>query len=457
MRDAADDHTDRLNLPERWTRRRVLLSFGGAAIGATLLSACGPAAAPPAATTAPAAAPTSAPAAAPTTAPAAASAPTTAPAAIVAPTPAPAGAATPKMGGTFKFYAWTEDPPTLDPYLNVSFRTQGFAAFFYSRLLMSKKGPGVPGLAYIMEGDLAESWTVSPDGKTYTFKLRPNAVVAQQATAEWSARHRCGRRVVVRALHEDLAAEGHLRRRRLRDRARRSHRRVHAEGPVRALRGEYRGADLLDHAQRGHRSGRRRHQARCWQRPIRLRQATTPASRSRARRIPTTTVRASRTSTRSSATSFPTPRLRWPRCAARRSTTPRLPQQELEAMRRTNPEVQIVDVEQNLLSVHLLAPGPEAVQRSAGAPGDLDGHQSRRAHQDHPQRPRQLQQRHPAGRSRSGGSIRAAPSRGRPRSSSSTTWRKPRSCWPKPAIRMASRPISSARPATARSGSRPSS
>jgi ABC-type transport system substrate-binding protein len=40
---------------------------------------------------------------------------------------------------------------------------------------MSKKGPGIPSQAYIMEGDLAESWKVSEDGLTYTFNLRPDA------------------------------------------------------------------------------------------------------------------------------------------------------------------------------------------------------------------------------------------------------------------------------------------
>jgi ABC-type transport system substrate-binding protein len=81
----------------------------------------------------------------------------------------------PKTGGTYRFVAWTEDPPSLDPYLSVSFRSQEFAAFFYSRLLMSKKGPDIPAQAYIMEGDLAESWKVSDDGKTYSFALRPDA------------------------------------------------------------------------------------------------------------------------------------------------------------------------------------------------------------------------------------------------------------------------------------------
>lgn len=170
-------------LSRRWTRRGFLVTWGVAGIGATLLSACGPQVVPPAATPAPAA-PTAAPASAPTTAPAAkpAAAPTVAPAAAapttaVAPTAA-AGQTSgpaPKNGGSFKFSLWTDDPPSLDPFLNVSFRTQEFAAFFYSRLLMSKKAPGLSAQAYIMEGDLAESWKVSDDGKTYTFTLRPDA------------------------------------------------------------------------------------------------------------------------------------------------------------------------------------------------------------------------------------------------------------------------------------------
>ena len=92
------------------------------------------------------------------------------PTVIIAAPPAPA-----KDGGTFKFNLWTDDPPSLDPYVNVSFRVQEFAAFHYSRLLMSKKAPGVAGQAYIMEGDLAESWKPSDDGKTWTFNLRQNA------------------------------------------------------------------------------------------------------------------------------------------------------------------------------------------------------------------------------------------------------------------------------------------
>jgi peptide/nickel transport system substrate-binding protein len=81
----------------------------------------------------------------------------------------------PRDGGTLKAFFATQDPPTLDPYINTSFRGQTFAAFVYSRLLMSRKAPGVPANAYLMEGDLAESWQHDEDGLTYTFTLRRNA------------------------------------------------------------------------------------------------------------------------------------------------------------------------------------------------------------------------------------------------------------------------------------------
>jgi peptide/nickel transport system substrate-binding protein len=152
---------------ERLTRREALRVVGGTGLGmavASLLGACGPQGAPGQAPPVPTqAAPGQTPAApAGQTAPAGAQA-------------TPATAATPRDGGSLKYFQWTEDPPTLDPYLNVTFRAQQFAAFIYSRLLMSKKAPGVAAHAYIMEGDLAESWSHSDDGLTYMFKLRPNA------------------------------------------------------------------------------------------------------------------------------------------------------------------------------------------------------------------------------------------------------------------------------------------
>ncbi len=83
--------------------------------------------------------------------------------------------AQPKLGGSLVISWQVGDPPTLDPYLNTSFRSQEFAGFFYSRLLKFKTGPGVAANAFIPTGDLAESWKVSSDGLTYTFNLRKNA------------------------------------------------------------------------------------------------------------------------------------------------------------------------------------------------------------------------------------------------------------------------------------------
>src|SRR5207237_6670850 len=108
-------------------------------------------------------------------APPAAAAPTQAPPPTGVKVVTPVAEPPTKKGGTVTSFYWTENPPTLDPYLNVSFRSQTFAGMFYSRLLRSKKGAGIASHAYIMEGDLAESWKPSEDGITWTFTLRPNA------------------------------------------------------------------------------------------------------------------------------------------------------------------------------------------------------------------------------------------------------------------------------------------
>lgn len=182
--------------------RRSFLAIAGTGAAAAILAACGDTT-----TSAPTtAAATSAPAAA-TTAPAVTAAGAAAtPAATVAPvggtlstaatmapaggtmsTAAPAGGAmatmataapaagTPKMGGTVVIRWWTGDPPDLDPYLNVTFRAQEFAGFFYSKLLKFDSGPGIAPNAFIPVPDLAEKYDISPDGLTYTFILRANA------------------------------------------------------------------------------------------------------------------------------------------------------------------------------------------------------------------------------------------------------------------------------------------
>ncbi len=99
--------------------------------------------------------------------------PTTAPQSST--TPQGSAAAQPKPGGSLTVRMWTGDPPDLDPYLNVTFRAQEFAGFFYSRLLKFDSGPGIAPNAFIPTPDLAESYEISQDGLTYTFKLRANA------------------------------------------------------------------------------------------------------------------------------------------------------------------------------------------------------------------------------------------------------------------------------------------
>jgi peptide/nickel transport system substrate-binding protein len=173
-----------------WRRRALLRRVGGAVIGAAGLSAlvaCGPAAAPPsnAPTTAPAAAPTTAPAAAPkpTTPPAAA--PTAAPAAAAAPTTAPAAAA-PAGGapsGTLRYASADFSSETMD------FVVVGGAwpnTMYDALLTYDLQGNVI--------GNIAEKYSLSDDGLTWTFNIRKgvkfhNGDPMTAADVVWSIQH----------------------------------------------------------------------------------------------------------------------------------------------------------------------------------------------------------------------------------------------------------------------------
>lgn len=76
--------------------------------------------------------------------------------------------AAPKRGGVLNF-AISAETPNYDCHAHDTFAAIHFMAPFYSTLLQFdlKKYPEV-------RGDLAESWTVAPDMRTYSFKLKPN-------------------------------------------------------------------------------------------------------------------------------------------------------------------------------------------------------------------------------------------------------------------------------------------
>jgi len=80
------------------------------------------------------------------------------------------------------------DVVTLDPAINTSTTTARIIAAGYERLLRYR------GASTEVEGELAESWTVSDDGLVYTFKLRPNVTfhdgtpLTAQAVADSFAR-----------------------------------------------------------------------------------------------------------------------------------------------------------------------------------------------------------------------------------------------------------------------------
>lgn len=76
-----------------------------------------------------------------------------------------------KRGGRYRT-ALSNDPPTLDPYRNLTFIAQGRAATVYSRLFKFKSGPDVPYAAYEVENDLAEKYEMSGDHTTVTITLQ---------------------------------------------------------------------------------------------------------------------------------------------------------------------------------------------------------------------------------------------------------------------------------------------
>ena len=86
--------------------------------------------------------------------------------------PGIAGAASssPQRGGTLPF-AVDAEPPNYDCHANFSFVLMHVVAPHYSTLLKFDTA-NYPQVA----GDLADSWNVSPDRRTYTFKLHPNVL-----------------------------------------------------------------------------------------------------------------------------------------------------------------------------------------------------------------------------------------------------------------------------------------
>ncbi|MGH7089928.1 MAG: ABC transporter substrate-binding protein, partial [Stellaceae bacterium] len=83
---------------------------------------------------------------------------------------APAAAETPRHGGILDF-AVTVEPHDYDCDDNTSFAFLHQIAPHYSTLLKFDAA-NYPQIV----GDLAQSWTVSPDGRTYSFKLKPNVL-----------------------------------------------------------------------------------------------------------------------------------------------------------------------------------------------------------------------------------------------------------------------------------------
>jgi peptide/nickel transport system substrate-binding protein len=80
-------------------------------------------------------------------------------------------AQTPKRGGVIRIAE--REAPGLDPHLSISFLTHSYMSLAYSQLVRFPNGPEQKSPTdFSILPDLAEKWTVSKDGKIYTFSLR---------------------------------------------------------------------------------------------------------------------------------------------------------------------------------------------------------------------------------------------------------------------------------------------
>src|SRR6266536_827113 len=144
--------------PSRSISRRRFIALGLiGTVGLTLSAACAP--------TAPA--PTSAPAKPAEAAKPAAPAATTPPPAAAA-TAAPAAAKPAGGEKTLTVQFTTSNPQTIDPHIANESQSNLIALALYESLVAYKYGTSE------IEPRLATEWKLSDDGKTYTFKLRPN-------------------------------------------------------------------------------------------------------------------------------------------------------------------------------------------------------------------------------------------------------------------------------------------
>jgi peptide/nickel transport system substrate-binding protein len=77
----------------------------------------------------------------------------------------------PQDGGIFR-YALPSDARSLDPHAQSSYNTHIAIGSTYSKLVDFDTGPDIPYGSPQLEGDLAETWGPSDEGRTWTFNLR---------------------------------------------------------------------------------------------------------------------------------------------------------------------------------------------------------------------------------------------------------------------------------------------